>query len=377
MHRRLDSLRSTESVAVPLALRQAVRAADLLEGLPIGVYICDRDGLVVQYNRRAAELWGREPEPGDPHERFCGSHRLFLPDGRRLPHAETPMARVLRTGDAARDETVIVERPDGTRLTVLVNIDPLYDDDGLMAGAVNCFQDISELKRAQDRLSERERWYRDLLEALPAAIYTTDAEGRFEFGLLLAQGEALLHLVEALLAEVAHAQQLVVVERHQLPDLGDVVALQAVVGAHREVEVLDGQVEVGRAGVGHGQIEHVENIVSKHHLPNHETLRKRRDNSQQVVQIDCRHHLPLQVKEPLGKASFEVFRQIDGPHARMVISCPVTASNTSLSVNHVAVLPGVRRPEVLRLHAIVRAAVRDNDAQVRIDRHSASSCRVS
>ncbi|HEY1745630.1 MAG TPA: PAS domain-containing protein, partial [Xanthobacteraceae bacterium] len=40
--------------------------ARLFEQLPFAVYVCDRDGLVLRYNRRAAELWGRSPTPGDP-----------------------------------------------------------------------------------------------------------------------------------------------------------------------------------------------------------------------------------------------------------------------------------------------------------------------
>jgi hypothetical protein len=31
--------------------------ARLFEQLPFAVYVCDRDGLVLRYNRRAAELW--------------------------------------------------------------------------------------------------------------------------------------------------------------------------------------------------------------------------------------------------------------------------------------------------------------------------------
>jgi PAS domain-containing protein len=33
--------------------------ARLFEQLPFAVYVCDRDGVVLRYNRRAAELWGR------------------------------------------------------------------------------------------------------------------------------------------------------------------------------------------------------------------------------------------------------------------------------------------------------------------------------
>src|SRR5918999_3869494 len=58
-----------------------------------------------------------------------------------------------------------------------------------------------------------------------------------------AHAEALLHLVERLLAEVAHPQQVVVGQLQQLADLDDVVALQRVVGPHRQVQVLDRHVE--------------------------------------------------------------------------------------------------------------------------------------
>jgi PAS domain S-box-containing protein len=40
---------------------------------------------------------------------------------------------------------------------------------------------IVEILRAQDLSHERERQFRDLLDALPAAIYTTDAEGRITY----------------------------------------------------------------------------------------------------------------------------------------------------------------------------------------------------
>jgi PAS domain-containing protein len=50
---------------------------ELLEFVPGAVYICDTDGVVVRYNRRPGELWGRYPIPGDPKELYCGSHRLY------------------------------------------------------------------------------------------------------------------------------------------------------------------------------------------------------------------------------------------------------------------------------------------------------------
>lgn len=159
-----------------IALASLDQAA--LDAFPQAVYLCAGDGRVVRFNNTAAELWGRAPHLDDPYERFCGSFRLYRTDGTFLPHDECPMAVALDTGESFRGQEVIVERPDGERLTVLVNIAALRDQHGHINGAINCFQDITSRKLGEDGLRDSERQVRELIDALPAAIYVTDAEGR-------------------------------------------------------------------------------------------------------------------------------------------------------------------------------------------------------
>ena len=122
--------------------------------LPAAVCVCDQSGAVELYNRTAVELWGCEPP--DPHasRRFCGSYQLFHPDGTPMPHSESPTAEVLRTGIPLRNQELVIGRPDGTRVPVLANVVPLRDAEGSMIGAVSCLQDITERKRAEDKLQE-------------------------------------------------------------------------------------------------------------------------------------------------------------------------------------------------------------------------------
>lgn len=156
----------------------AMPTGALLNLLPVGVYSCDGEGRITAFNRRAAEIWGREPLIGDAQELFCGSFKVFLPDGTPITRDQTPMAMALRTGQSFRDVEAIVERPDGSRIWAAVNIDPLFDDAGRIIGAVNCFMDITERKRADQALRESRKALADMLQALPMAVYTTDAEGR-------------------------------------------------------------------------------------------------------------------------------------------------------------------------------------------------------
>ncbi len=154
--------------------------ARLFEQLPFAVYVCDRDGLVLRYNRRAAELWGRSPKPGDPNERFCGSYQMFRPDGSLLPHHECPMADVLRTGISVREHEVHIERPDGVRGIALVDIEPIRDSDGNVVGAVNCFQDITERKRGEARVvdlaREAEHRTKNILSTVLATVRLSRAD---------------------------------------------------------------------------------------------------------------------------------------------------------------------------------------------------------
>jgi PAS domain S-box-containing protein len=120
---------------------------------PVAVYSCDAAGVIKEFNDRAAELWGRAPAPGDTDERFCGSYRLSRPDGSFMPHDQCPMAEVVSGKiPEARDAEVVIARPDGTQVTVVVNIRPLKNQLGEIAGAIKCFYDISQRKQAEEAL---------------------------------------------------------------------------------------------------------------------------------------------------------------------------------------------------------------------------------
>jgi PAS domain S-box-containing protein len=148
-----------------------------MDALPEAVYLCAGDGRVVRFNQKAVELWGRTPKPGD-EERFCGSFRLYRTDGALLPHDQCPMAAALKTGECFRNQEVIIEQPSGQRLTVLANIAALKDEDGRVNGAINCLKEITDRRHAEAAPQDSERRFREIIDSLPAAIYTTDVEGR-------------------------------------------------------------------------------------------------------------------------------------------------------------------------------------------------------
>jgi two-component system, sensor histidine kinase and response regulator len=151
----------------------------LLEKLPAAAYACDRDGRITYFNPQAARLWGRSPRLDDPRERFCGSHRIFSPEGSPIPHEQGVVALALSTGRELHGEEMVIERPDGRRLTVLANVQPIRDEAGELVGAVAVLVDISdrtaaaaELTRAKEAAERANRAKSEFLSHMSHEIRT-------------------------------------------------------------------------------------------------------------------------------------------------------------------------------------------------------------
>lgn len=150
----------------------------LLRALPVAVYTTDAAGHITFYNAAAAELWGVRPELG--RSEFCGSWKMYWPDGTPLPHHECPMALALKEKRPLRGVEAIAERPDGTRVPFLAYPSPLFDASGALIGAVNTLVDITERHEAEQRIRQSEARYRDIaaiVEFSEDAVLTKDLNG--------------------------------------------------------------------------------------------------------------------------------------------------------------------------------------------------------
>ena len=171
--------RQLEAGARQLTEFEALVAAapTALEAIPGAVYVCDHEGWLVQYNSEAAELWGRAPNLDDARDRFCGSHRLLKLDGTPLRHEDCPMADAVRLGTTTRNAEIIMERPDGVRFTALVNIRALKNSRGNIQGAINCFQDISAQKAAEEEASRKSRDLEDFFDNSAVGLHIVRGDG--------------------------------------------------------------------------------------------------------------------------------------------------------------------------------------------------------
>src|SRR6202162_4152464 len=144
----------------------AVQFRSLLDKLPAGGYMCDADGLITHFNEHAVKLWGRAPKLNAPVDRFCGSFKLFATDGSPIAHDKCWMALALQTGKEYNGHEIVIERPDGRRVTTLAHANPIRDESGKLLGAVNILVDISDRKCAEEELRAADRHKNEFLAML-------------------------------------------------------------------------------------------------------------------------------------------------------------------------------------------------------------------
>lgn len=133
--------------AKSLELMNDLQFQQVADALPVALYTTDATGLITYYNPAAVHLWGRAPRLG---EYWCGSLYMFRLDGTPMPHDECPMALAIKSAQTIHSTEAIGERPDGSRYLFVPHPTPLFDDAGVVKGAVNMLLDVTNVRAAEE-----------------------------------------------------------------------------------------------------------------------------------------------------------------------------------------------------------------------------------
>ncbi len=164
--------------AVEAFRKREVGYRDILEDLPVPVYTTDTDGRITYFNKACIIFSGRTPVLGD--DQWCVSWKLHSADGKPLPHCECPTALALREGRPLHGIEAVAERPDGTRIDFAAFPTPILAADGECLGAVCMLVEITEQKRAQERVAllarEVDHRSNNLLAVIQGMVRLTTAD---------------------------------------------------------------------------------------------------------------------------------------------------------------------------------------------------------
>jgi PAS domain S-box-containing protein len=150
------------------------RLATIVESSNDAIISKNLDGIIQTWNAGAERIFGYKAEE------IVGMPVTTLMPPDRLDEEPGILAR-LRRGERIDHYETVRRRKDGTLINISLTVSPVKDADGRVIGISKIARDITERKKSETALRENERRLQDLLAAIPAAIYTTDAAGKITY----------------------------------------------------------------------------------------------------------------------------------------------------------------------------------------------------
>jgi PAS domain S-box-containing protein len=142
--------------------RVAKRMEMLLESTGQGIYGIDLQGNCTFINRAACELVGYHSDEvlGRNMHDLVHHHK---PDGSVYPIDECPVFRAFRKGEGCCVDTEVMWRRDGVPIPAQYSSFPIFEG-GMITGAVVTVLDITERKRAKEKLEASEQLFHSIFD---------------------------------------------------------------------------------------------------------------------------------------------------------------------------------------------------------------------
>jgi PAS domain S-box-containing protein len=148
---------------------------NVLEVLPVGVFVADENGKIDQTNSAAEKIWGGSRHV--PIDRFNEYRGWWKDTDVRIEAGDWAFARAFSRGETSVNEEIDIECFDGTRKTILNSATPVRNDRGEIISAVAVVMDVTDRVRAETALRESEERFRTLADNMSQLAWMADGEG--------------------------------------------------------------------------------------------------------------------------------------------------------------------------------------------------------
>ncbi len=154
-----------------LQYREAL-LSNILNTLPVGVWITDEQGVILQGNPAGQEIWGGAEYVGiEQYEEYKG---WWADTGKRIESHEWALARAITKGETSINELINIECFDGTYKTILNSAMPLRNERQEIIGGMVVNQDITELKQVEEALRQSQHFIQQIADTTPNLLYIYD-----------------------------------------------------------------------------------------------------------------------------------------------------------------------------------------------------------
>jgi len=161
----------TERKQAEIALKQAAHYwATTFNAMSDSVILLDLENRIVQCNKATLEILGKSNYHG-----IIGRPCWEVVHGTSEPVDWCPVKRMKITGNTESSIAQIGDK------WFQISANPILDDESRLSGAVHVISDITERKKAEEKLKKSEEKYRDLVNSISDLLLEVDLKGKFTY----------------------------------------------------------------------------------------------------------------------------------------------------------------------------------------------------
>jgi signal transduction histidine kinase len=149
------------------------RLEAVMETLPVGMSLVDERGNIMLCNSAYRKTWngGRDaPIPARSFDDYSAYVGWWPDTGDRVQPHEWADSRAVQKGETVIRQLLEIKRFDGTLGFIIKSAAPIRDMSGKIIGAACVAQDITELRRIEDELREKEEKYCEISKSLKKTV---------------------------------------------------------------------------------------------------------------------------------------------------------------------------------------------------------------
>jgi len=166
-----EQLRSYNVNALERIYQKEESFIEILNRIPDGLFTTDKEWRITYFNPAAEKITGFSAY--DAVGMYCKD--VFK---NSICESDCALKRAVEEGHDIHNREYKITNIDGIKVPIICSTSAFMDRSGRITGGLEIFKDMSELKRLQEEVAQRERRYRRIFEGSHDIIYTTNQAGK-------------------------------------------------------------------------------------------------------------------------------------------------------------------------------------------------------